>query len=299
MTDHTTYVSTNAGVHAPVVRDSLSNISWGGIFAGVAIALSLHLLLNLLGLAIGAGVIDPAQNDTPTAASLSTGSVIWVIASGIIAAFIGAYVASRMSGRVVRSTGALHGLTSWAVTTLIVFYLLSTSIGALVGGAFSGVTSVFSGAGSTVATAATAAAPSLANANNPMATIEQRIRDASGGNDPQALRDAAVSAMRAALTGDQAQAEDARNRAADALARAQNIPVDQARQQVTDYENQYKQAVEQAKKTATEAAQATATGVSTASYVAFGALLIGAVASLFGGNLGAAHTERRRETIIE
>ncbi|UHS61552.1 PhnA-like protein [Agrobacterium vaccinii] len=299
MTDQTRYATTTTGVHAPVLRDSIANVSWGSIFAGVAIALSLHLLLNLLGLAIGAGVIDPAQNDTPTAASLSTGSVIWVIVSGIIAAFIGAYVASRLSGRVVRSTGALHGLASWAVTTLIVFYLLTTSVGALVGGAFTGVTSVFSGAGSTIATAATAAAPSLATANNPMSTIEQRIREASGGNDPQALRDAAVSAMRAALTGDQAQADDARNRAADALARAQGIPVDQARQQVTDYENQYKQAVEQAKKTATEAAQATATGVSTAAYVAFGALLIGAIAALFGGNIGAAHTDRRREAIIE
>ncbi|KQQ58869.1 PhnA-like protein [Rhizobium sp. Leaf311] len=299
MTDQTIYTSSTTGVRAPVMRDSITNISWGGVFAGVAIALSLHLLLNLLGLAIGAGVIDPAQNDTPTAASLSTGSVIWMIVSGIIAAFVGAYVASRMSGRVVRSTGALHGLTTWAVTTLVVFYMLTTSVGALVGGAFSGVTSVFSGAGSTIATATTAAAPSLANASNPVATIEQRIREASGGNDPQALRDAAVSAVRAALTGDQAQAEDARNRAADALARAQGIPVDQARQQVTDYENQYKQAVEQAKVRATEAAQATATAVSTGSYVAFGALLLGAVAALFGGNMGAAHTERRRETVVQ
>lgn len=298
MTDQTRYATTTAGVHAPVSREPIANVSWGSIFAGVAIALSLHLLLNLLGLAIGAGVIDPAQNDTPTASSLSMGSVIWVIVSGIIAAFVGAYVASRLSGRVVRSTGALHGLTSWAVTTLVVFYLLSTSVGALVGGAFTGVTSVFSGAGSTVATAATAAAPALANANDPVSSIEQSIREASGGNDPQALRDAAVSAMRAALTGDQSQVEDARNRAAEALARAQNIPVEQARTQVTDYENQYKQAMEQAKKTATEAAQATATGVSAASYVAFGALLIGAIAALFGGNIGAAHTERRRETVI-
>ena len=298
MTDQTRYATTTAGVHAPVSREPIANVSWGSIFAGVAIALSLHLLLNLLGLAIGAGVIDPAQNDTPTASSLSMGSVIWVIVSGIIAAFVGAYVASRLSGRVVRSTGALHGLTSWAVTTLVVFYLLSTSVGALVGGAFTGVTSVFSGAGSTVATAATAAAPALATANDPVSSIEQSIREASGGNDPQALRDAAVSAMRAALTGDQSQVEDARNRAAEALARAQNIPVEQARTQVTDYENQYRQAMEQAKKTATEAAQATATGVSAASYVAFGALLIGAIAALFGGNIGAAHTERRRETVI-
>ncbi|WP_421362430.1 TIGR04086 family membrane protein [Agrobacterium rosae] len=299
MTDQTVYTASQTGIRAPVLRESTTNISWGSIFAGVAIALALHLILNLLGLAIGAGVIDPAQNDTPTATSLSIGSIVWMIVSGIIAAFVGAYVASRLSGRAARTTGALHGLTSWAVTTLVVFYLLTTSVGALVGGAFSGVTSVFSGAGSTIATAATAAAPSLANASDPVSSIEQSIRQASGGNDPQALRDAAVSAVRAALTGDQAQAEDARNRAADALARAQGIPVDQARQQVTTYENQYKQAVEQAKVRATEAAQATATAVSAGSYVAFGALLLGAVAALFGGNIGAAHTQRRRDTVIE
>lgn len=299
MSDQTRYTVGHTGVRTASLPYSLTQVSWGGILAGVAVALTLHLLLNLLGLAIGAGVIDPAQNDTPTAASLSTGSVIWVIVSGIIAAFVGAYVASRLSGRASRSTGALHGLTSWAVTTLIVFYMLTTSVGALVGGAFSGVTSMFSGAGSTIATAATTAAPALANANNPMASIEQRVREASGGNDPQALRDAAVSAVRAALTGDQAQAEDARNRAADALARAQGIPVEQARQQVTDYENQYRQAVEQAKTQATEAAQATATAVSAASYVAFGALLIGAVASLFGGSIGASRVERDQETVIE
>ncbi|WP_288430399.1 PhnA-like protein [uncultured Agrobacterium sp.] len=299
MAEEVRYAAAPAGVRGALLPQPTTRVSWGGVFAGVAVALTLHLLLNLLGVAIGAGVIDPAQNDTPSAMSLSTGSVIWVIASGIIAAFIGGYVASRMSGRASRSTGALHGLTTWAVTTLVVFYMLTTSVGALVGGAFTGVTSVFSGAGSTIATAATAAAPSIANATDPVSTIEQRIREASGGNDPQALRDAAVSAVRAVLTGDQAQAEDARNRAADALARAQGIPVDQARQQVTDYENQYRQAVEQAKTRATEAAQATATAVSAASYVAFGALIIGAVAALFGGSIGAARAEREREVVIE
>ncbi len=299
MSDQVSYATSAVTARGAVWPDAITRISWGGIFAGVAVALTLHLLLNLLGVAIGAGVIDPAQNDTPTAASLSTGSVIWIIASGIISSFVGAYVASRLSGRAARSTGALHGLTTWAVTTLIVFYLLTTSIGALIGGAFTGVTSVFSGAGSTIATAATTAAPSLANSTDPLSGIEQRIREASGGNDPQALRDAAVSAIRAVLTGDQAQAEDARNRAAEALARAQNIPVDQARQQVTEYENQYRQAVEQAKARATEAAQATATAVSTAAYVAFGALLVGAVAAIFGGSAGARRAYRDGEAIVD
>ncbi len=102
-----------------------------------------------------------------------------------------------------------------------------------------------------------------------MSGVEQNIRDASGGNDPAALRDAAVASVRAAITGDQAKAEEARNRAADAIAKAQNIPVDQAKQQVAQYEQQYKDAVAKAKQQATEAAQTAATAFSAAAILAF------------------------------
>lgn len=58
--------------------------------------------------------------------------------------------------------------------------------------------------------------------------------------------------MRAALTGDEAQKQDARERAAQTLVRAQNIPVEQARTQVQQYEQQYRQAIEQAKQQAAQ-----------------------------------------------
>lgn len=286
MTDTIRYTEVPTTVRADAYTTAKSRVSWGAIFAGVAIALTLNMLLNLLGLSIGAGVIDPGQADTPTASTLSMSSVIWFVVAGIIASFAGGYVSSRLSGRFMRSTGSLHGVTSWAVTTIVIFYLLSTSVGALVGGAFSGLGSLVSGAGAAVGTAATAAAPSLANATNPMAAIEQQIRQTSGGNDPQALRDTAISAMQAVLTGDQAQVEDARTRAAEALARAQNISVDQARQQVTTYETQYREFIAEAKKRATEAAAATATAVSAGAAVAFAALLLGAIASVIGGAVG-------------
>ncbi len=47
--------------------------------------------------------------------------------------------------------GALHGVTSCAATTLVVGYLLATSAGALVVGAFSGLDGILIDAGSTVA----------------------------------------------------------------------------------------------------------------------------------------------------
>ncbi|KQV71650.1 hypothetical protein, partial [Rhizobium sp. Root1220] len=236
----------------------LNRICWGAVFAGVAIALAAQFLLNLLGVGIGAAVLDPATTDNPTASSFSIIGGLWFVVAGIVASFIGAYVASRLSRRPSETTGGFHGITSWAVTTLVVLYLLTTSVGALVGGAFSGLASVVGSAGQATATAVSAAAPALAS-SNPMAAIESQIRDSSGGTDPQALQAAAVSAMRAVTTGDQSKIAEAKASAAEALAKAQNIPVDQARAKVDEYEASYRDTVEAAKQQALNAAQTTAT----------------------------------------
>ena len=145
-------------------------------------------------------------------------SGIWYVVSGLIAAFAGGYVAARMSGKTVATTGALHGLTTWAFTTLLVLYLLSTAVGSIVGGTFSGVAGAVSGLGQTVAQAA---GPMLQDAN-PIDAIQNQIR--ATGNDPEALNTAAMNAMRALVTGDEAGAGQARQQAAQALANARGIP---------------------------------------------------------------------------
>jgi hypothetical protein len=288
MTDSARVVRSSDRHSSPDLLDNvlLNRISWGAVFAAVAVALSVQVLLNLLGVGIGASVLDPATSDNPSAGAFSTVGVIWFVVAGVVASFIGGYIASRLSGRPVKSTGGYHGLTSWAVTTLLVLYLLSTSVGAVVGGAFGGLSSMLGGLGRTAATTATAAAPVVANIDNPFSGIEQQIRSLTGGNDPQALRDAAVAAVQAAVSGDETKAEDARNRAADALARAQNIPLDQAKSQVAQYEAQYKQTVETAKQNAVATAEAATKIVAGGAILAFVALLLGAVASWFGGTMG-------------
>ncbi|MCR6502867.1 PhnA-like protein [Shinella sp. CPCC 101442] len=284
----TTPISTNLpgetlyGI-APSV--ALNKVSWGAVFAGVAIALSTQFLLNLLGVGIGAAVLDPATYDNPEASTFSIAGGIWFVVAGIIASFVGGYVASRLSGRPSNSTGGYHGVTSWAVTTLVVLYLLTTSVGALVGGAFSGLSSIVSGVGATASTAVTAAAPALANSTNPMGGIEAQIRSTTG-NDPQALQNAAVSAMQAVVMGGEASADDARNRAADAISKAQGIPLDQARSQVDQYEKTYRDNMAAAKQKTIDAAQAATAAVSAGAILGFLALVLGAVAAWFGGVYG-------------
>jgi hypothetical protein len=264
----------------------INKISWGAVLAGVATALVAQLILNMLGVGIGASTLDPATGDAPSATSFSIAAGIWWALSGIIAAFIGGYVASRLSGRPKASTGGWHGLTSWAMTTLLVFYLLSTAVGSLVGGAFNTVSGALGGLGKTAASAAQTAAPALANVSDPFTSIDQALRG-STGNDPAAFRDAASATMRALLTGDQAQAADARERAAQALARAQNVPVEEARTRVAGYEQQYRQTVDQAKQKATQAADMAAKAMSRGALFGSLVLLLGALASWFGGLRGA------------
>lgn len=261
----------------------INNISWGAVFAGVAISLVTQLLLNMLGIGVGAATVDPVSGDNPSATAFSVSAALWWTIAGIVAAFLGGHAAGRLSGRPKESTAGWHGLTTWAVTTIIVFFLLTSTIGAVVGGALGAVKNTVGGVGRA---ALETAAPVVANSDI-FGDIERQIRERSGGTDPQALRDAAVSAMRAVVLGDQAQADAARERAAQALASAQNISVDEARAQVTQYEQQYRQAVEQAKQKATQAAEVAADATAKGALFGFIALLLGAIAAWFGGRMGA------------
>lgn len=265
---------------------ALNRVSWGAVLAGVVVALVVQLLLSMLGIGIGVATLDPGTSDNPAVSTFSIAAGLWYLVAGIIAAFAGGYIAGRLSGSSFGSTAALHGVTSWAAATLVVFYLLTTAVGGIMGGVFSSVGTVLGGAGRTAGTAAQVAAPGIASATDPFAAIERQLREAAGGNDPAALRDAAVSAVRAVLTGDQAQAQEARERAAQALAKAQNISIEDARNRVAQYEQQYRGAVDEAKQRATQVAQAATKVVSRGALFGFFALLLGAVAAWFGGRSG-------------
>jgi hypothetical protein len=275
----------------PVDTMLVNRISWGAVLAGVVITLSAHLILNMVGVGLGAAAIDPGSNDTPTLATATTTAGIWWSVVGIVSSFVGGLVAGRLSGSARRMTGALHGLTAWALTLLVLVYLFTATAQNVAGGAASALSGATAGVGQVVGGAVQGAAPALAEAADPFAAIEQAIR--SGGNDPAALRDGAVAAVRDLLTADQAEAGAARERAADLLARAQQVPIDQARAQVGQFEAQYRETVAAAQAAATEAADATARAVSRTTLFASLALALGALAAWFGGLFGAAHASDR------
>jgi hypothetical protein len=269
----------------------INQISWAAVLAGLVVALVTQIVLNMLGIGIGAARFDPLAGGSPSATSFSIGAGTWFALSGILAALAGGYAAGRLSGASSGTTAGWHGLTTWALTTLVIFYLLSSTLGGILGGAYRGMTSalssVASGVGTTAQTAAQVAAPSLSRITDPFSSIEQSLRSATPGNDPAALRDAAIAAVRAAVAGDQQQVEEARERAAQAIARAQNISIENARTRAQEYEQMYRQTVDRAKQQATQAADTAAKAVSRAALFGAISLLLGAVAGWFGGRMGA------------
>lgn len=262
------------------VASQHKQVSWGAIFAGVVVALVVQILLTMLGAGIGIATIDIGTYANPEASTFSIAAGIWYMLCGIIAAFAGGHVSSRLSGRTSPTTGALHGLTTWAFTTLLVLYFLTSTVGALVGGAFSGIASVVGGASQTIAQTA---GPIIAN-SNPLDALESQVR--ATGTDPEALNAAAMNAMRNLVMGDAAGADTARTQAAQALATARGIPLEQATAQVADMEKHYRATIDAAKQQAVDAAIATASAVSTGAISAFIALVLGAIAGWYGGRSG-------------
>lgn len=108
-------------------------VSWGGVFAGVLVALGVSMLLAALGLAIGVTAIEPGETDPGT---IGTGAVIWGAAQLLIALFIGGMVATRVGAIIDRTTGFFEGVLVWVVSLILMGYLAGSGIASVASGAF-------------------------------------------------------------------------------------------------------------------------------------------------------------------
>ena len=267
---------------------AINQVAWGAIFAGVVIGLISQLLLNMFGLGIGLATIDPGTSDNPSAGGLSIGAGIWWVLSGIAASFLGGWVAGRLAGKPVESTGGWHGVISWAVTSLIIIYLLTSAISGLVGGALGAIGGVASGVGRAATTAATVAAPAAQGQGDEIANVVgDQVNQVTGGADLGDLANSAGTILSGATSNDPAERARAREQAAQTYAQTQGVSIEQARTQVAQSEQRTVAQATQVKQTATRAADTATTAGATAALLSAIALLLGAVAAWFGGRKGA------------
>lgn len=108
-------------------------ISWGAIIAGTVAALSVQLLLTLLGIAVGLWAVPAAGSEFLQ--EIGIGAAIWALLSFIIALYIGGWIAGRTSGLGSKLDGLLEGFMVWGLVTVVTFMLLNTAVGGIVGGA--------------------------------------------------------------------------------------------------------------------------------------------------------------------
>ena len=262
--------------------------AWGAIFAGVAAALVIQLALNVLGVGIGASALDAANpGDNPSASGFSTTAAIWSIGAGIIGAFAGGLVAGRLCGSSDASTARWHGFVTWCASTLVVFYLLTSAIGGIIGGTFSALGSTVGAVGRGAATAVSGVAGAT-DGDALKAQVQRLVKP----DDAQSAQDDITTYIRASISGDQATATAARDRAVDSLSKAANVSPDEARNRIGQAEQQAKQAADQVKQKAQQAAEATRKGAATAGLFGFAALVLGALAGWFGGGIGAPRDSR-------
>jgi hypothetical protein len=104
-------------------RFEYSRMSWGSILAGTIIALATWLFLNLLGLAFGLGGSHSSNDAFET---VRAGGGLWTILSSLLAMALGGYVAGRLCGAFNHLDSELHGLSVWALTTLLSALLLGS-----------------------------------------------------------------------------------------------------------------------------------------------------------------------------
>lgn len=109
---------------AATPRAAFFNISWGAIFAGLAVGMASNMLLMMLGTAAGLSLFD--LGETGAEQRFPVIAALWNTASMIIAAFIGGYIAARASGLKRSFDGVLHAAVAWGMTLLLSVFLASS-----------------------------------------------------------------------------------------------------------------------------------------------------------------------------
>ncbi len=255
------------------------SLSWSGIIAGVLAAISVQLLLNLLGIGIGAGSIDAVHGDQP-GQGMAVGVLVWFVLSWIVSLAIGAWTACQFSSYGDRRTGALQGFMVWAVASIVIVYLLSTAAGNLIGGTASviGRTASLLGAG------AKSTAPSVAGMVSRATGITSSDISAQAGDvasDPKFQQVIGDAVQNGSLS------VDDREALASLLVERGHMSLAQANTDIDKWQVQIVDGAQSAKSTVLKVEDKAASGVSATGFGSFFSLLLGLVAAVVGGIFGA------------
>jgi hypothetical protein len=93
-------------------------LRWSAVFAGAACSVGFWLLLQVLGVGIGLTAHDAADR-VSTMHAARFGTTAWALIAQVIAAFFGGMVAGKLAQTYNRTHAGMHGLVSWALTSVV------------------------------------------------------------------------------------------------------------------------------------------------------------------------------------
>jgi ABC-type transport system involved in multi-copper enzyme maturation permease subunit len=129
-----------AETSSPSAADLLavrSRVSWGAIAAGAMVALTIYIVLTMLGVALGIEVAVRRSGSV-----LGAGAAIYSILALLLAMFFGGWATSRLAVGESKLEAVLYGLILWGVLFIGMVWLLASGIRA----GFGGLIGVASGA---------------------------------------------------------------------------------------------------------------------------------------------------------
>lgn len=289
-----TRVATAEGTYTGAVSEGAPalppRISWGAVLAGGVVAVAVGAMLNVLGLAVGATAMEPAEpGASPTASLLGMAGGIWLLVANLVGLAVGGWVAARLSGTSDDTDGVLHGLSVWAIGFLLSAVLLGNVVTGAAGTAFQAAGSAIGGLGQGLGQAVQAAAPQVASAD-PQQLVDRLQRSLATGGDPAALspdqRRAEIAQILARRVGQGGFEGPQRERLAQLVAAEYGIPAEEANARIGRLEAEAQDLARQAEIQARQAADAAADAAAVGAYWIFAAMILGAVAAVLGARVG-------------
>lgn len=256
-------------------------ISWGAIFGGLVSGMATYLLLALFGLAAGLSAVNPQAAEPVGRVPMFAG--IWTGLSMVASAFVGGYVATWMSGMSRLADGILHGFVAWGVSTLFFAYLVTTSVGSILGGAFN----VLGEGAKAVGGAAAGGAGALASSPDARSKLESMITGRGGANISRESMEKLQQELKAGN----------RDGAVSVMVNDMGFTRDRAATMADQGMGLFKagqQAAAQLPAQAEEVATKAVSGAKTATWILFAAVLLSMGVGIGGGAVGAKASARRR-----
>jgi hypothetical protein len=113
-----------------------SNIEWGPILGGAAIATATGVILLTFGTAVGLTVTSPYEGEGLSPVAFAVGAGLYFLWVQIMAFYMGGYVTGRLRGQApgaseheVDVRDGLHGLVMWGVAVLAAGFIAVVGLG--------------------------------------------------------------------------------------------------------------------------------------------------------------------------